>query len=77
MVVELSMSFHARLPPTIDDYYQQCGRAGRNGKPAVCCMFYNSADKTALLKMFQQHGQFDKQRKLLNDLIHFLEDPVQ
>lgn len=68
---------HARVPTGIDDYYQQCGRAGRDGQPAKCCMFYSHTDTTALLKMFKHHDQFENQSKVLNDLIIFLEDPVK
>ncbi|KAJ7387576.1 hypothetical protein OS493_000910 [Desmophyllum pertusum] len=68
---------HARVPTGIDDYYQQCDRAGRDGQPAKCCMYYSHTDTTALLKMFKHHDQFENQSKVLNDLIIFLEDPVQ
>jgi superfamily II DNA helicase RecQ len=68
---------HAKVPPTIEDYYQQCGRAGRDGQESVCCMFYSPTDKTALLRMFHQQNLFAKQTKHLNDLIILLEDLVQ
>jgi superfamily II DNA helicase RecQ len=40
---------HARLPTSIDDYFQQCGRAGRDGQLSVCLLFYNDADKHMLM----------------------------
>ena len=67
---------HAKVPPTIEDYYQQCCRAGRDGQESVCCMFYSPTDKTALLRMFHQQTLIEKQTKHLNDLIILLEDLV-
>jgi ATP-dependent DNA helicase RecQ len=35
---------HRELPRSIDAYYQQIGRAGRDGRPAECVLFYGEAD---------------------------------
>ncbi|CAB4014436.1 ATP-dependent DNA helicase [Paramuricea clavata] len=68
---------HVKLPTSIDDYYQQVGRAGRDGEPATCCIYYNYSDRTALISMFKHHDNFDQQYKALSDIVICLEDPVQ
>lgn len=35
---------HAQAPGTIEAYYQQAGRAGRDGAPAGCTLLYSPAD---------------------------------
>lgn len=35
---------HAAVPDSVDTYYQQIGRAGRDGKPAVAQLFYRAED---------------------------------
>ena len=42
---------HYDMPGTIEAYYQEAGRAGRDGKPSFCLMLYNSRDR-ALQEFF-------------------------
>ena len=73
---EVRYVVHARMPTSIDEYYQQCGRAGRYRLPAKCVLFYKYADKNMLFKLFQKQGDTANQMSSVNELINFLEDPV-
>jgi bloom syndrome protein len=52
---------HARIPTSIEEYYQQCGRAGRDGLPAKCVLFYKYGDISTLLKLFQSQSEQTQQ----------------
>jgi ATP-dependent DNA helicase RecQ len=36
---------HADIPDSVEAYYQEIGRAGRDGEPARCILLFNYADK--------------------------------
>ncbi len=42
--------FHYTLPKTMEGYFQESGRAGRDLRAARCILFYNYADKGRLAR---------------------------
>ncbi len=68
---------HLGLPKSIEAYYQETGRAGRDGEPAVAHLLYG-ADDIARARQFIAQGAGDEARRRsetarLNALIAFCE----
>ncbi|MBL7797531.1 MAG: DNA helicase RecQ [Saprospiraceae bacterium] len=71
---------HYNLPRNLEGYYQEIGRAGRDGLPADALLFFSYQDVMTYRQMFEEGEATAEQKELkiakLNRMYQFAEAPV-